>query len=174
MKERLLVLIVGILSLPNHAMGAEVCLTTLFAPIGEIQGINKQILTDFEINISHFVLDDNSVKFYGPKDPSSVSSRQGKRILIGKHKVIKIDDRNYNLKDSGKPLIIDAKGGDRWKFAFDVDFYKMYEPRAYESIHSYCLKNIKMGPQDLCDKFTKDLFSAYVTPISQQGCIEID
>lgn len=155
----------------SQAQASQVCVTTLFAPAGEIDGLNDDMLQGFDINISHFVLTDESIRFYGPEDPTAVASRSGQRVLKGEHKVIKINDTTYNLADSGQPLIRPVNDGGFWKFGFHSDFYKQYEPRAWESILRFCMQSRERSPLE-CVSFSEDVFQAYVAPVSSQGCVD--
>lgn len=151
----------------------HICVTTLFAPNHEIDSINTNILKHFDINVSHIVLNDNTLKLYGPSNPTNVSSREEKRALIAEHKVIKNDNYSYDEASTGKPILRKVNTGTgRWRFAFDFEFYKKYEERAYNSIFSYCMtRNNNMA---LCEATTKGLFDAYVSPIANQACVELN
>jgi len=157
-----------LLLLTTQSWSTEICVTTLFAPAGEIDGVNDEMLAEFDINLSHFVIDEQKIRFYGPQDPASVSSRNGKRVLVGEHDITKVNETTYNLA-SGKPLIRSANGGAFWKFVFDIEFYKQYEARAYDSILSFCLNANRSD----CKQFADQVFQTYVAPVSNQGCAKL-
>ncbi len=161
-----------LLILSSSLYSKTICVTTLFAPSDEIQGLNSQMLIESQINISHIVITEDALQLYGPKNPEVVSSRLRKRVLIAEHKITKIDDVTYNLSSSGEAVIRNAFAGDKWKFVLDTNFYKKYEKRAYDSIFSYCT-DVRGLDSKRCTKFADDIFHAYVAPIANQGCIEI-